>query len=73
MRALISDVVGPKVSLVDTGAAVAKQVKNRLIESGLLATGQAPGAVHFWTNSSAAEAPAVIACLWGQAAEVSAF
>jgi glutamate racemase len=73
VRALISEVVGPKVSLVDTGAAVAKQVKNRLIDSGLLATEQAPGAVHFWTNSAAAEAPAVIARLWGQAAEVSVF
>jgi glutamate racemase len=58
---------------VDTGAAVAKQVKNRLIESGLLATEQAPGAVRFWTNSAAAEALAVIARLWGQAAEVSVF
>jgi glutamate racemase len=73
VRTLISDVVGPKVSLVDTGAAVAKQVKSRLIESGLLATAKAPGAVHFWTNSAAAEAPAVITRLWGQAAEVSVF
>jgi glutamate racemase len=73
VRALISDVLGPKVSLVDTGAAVAKQVKNRLIECGLLATELAPGAVHFWTNCAAVEAPAVIARLWGQAAEVSVF
>jgi len=73
VRALISEVVGPQVSLVDTGAAVAKQVRNRLSESGLLATEQAPGAVRFWTNSPAVEAPAVMARLWGQAAEVQVF
>ncbi|CAN4267725.1 MurI Glutamate racemase [Methylophilaceae bacterium] len=73
VRTLISDVVGPKVSLVDTGAAVAKQVRSRLIENGLLATAKTPGAVHFWTNSASAEASAVIAHLWGQAAEVSVF
>jgi glutamate racemase len=73
VRALISEVVGPKVSLVDTGAAVAKQVKHRLIETGLLATQSQAATVHFWTNSAAIEAPAVIARLWGQAAEVKFF
>lgn len=73
VRALISEQVGPNVSLVDTGAAVAKQVKHRLIETGLLATQSQAGAVRFWTNSAAADAPAVIARLWGQAAEVQAF
>lgn len=73
VRGLIREVVGDQVTLVDTGAAVAKQVKSRLIETGLLAASTDVGAVRFWTNSVAADAPAVIASLWGQAAEVAVF
>ncbi|MBZ4200393.1 MAG: glutamate racemase [Methylotenera sp.] len=73
VRDLIREVVGNQVSLVDTGAAVAKQVKNRLIETNLLAAGTGVGAVRFWTNSAALNAPAVIASLWGQSAKVDFF
>ncbi len=73
VRALISEVLGPKVVLVDTGAAVAKQLKTRLAEVGLLSAANQAGQVRFWTNSAAADAPAVMASLWGQAAEVSTF
>ncbi|MSP86471.1 MAG: glutamate racemase [Methylotenera sp.] len=71
VRALILDVVGHDVALVDTGAAVANQLKNRLVEKGLLSTSNQPGNVIFWTNNIAMNATQVIEMLWGAHAEVN--
>ncbi len=71
----IRDVVGEKISLIDTGAAVAKQLKRQLEEKGLLSISKqkAPSnqkpKVHFWTNSEAENAEQVTEKLWGKHVE----
>jgi glutamate racemase len=67
---VIQEVVGDKITLIDTGAAVAKQLNRQLEEKGLLLTENQTSNVQFWTNSSAESAQHVIAQLWGKGAEI---
>jgi glutamate racemase len=72
VRPLIEQVVGPDITLIDTGAAVAKHLQRRLEELGLLAKlSNQTANVTFWTNSAAENARQVIAQLWGADPEVS--
>lgn len=66
----IREIVGDKISLIDTGAAVAKQLKRQLEEKSLLSASNQPAKVQFWTNSEADNAEQVIEVLWGESAEV---
>ncbi len=66
VRPLIEQVVGTKVTLIDTGAAVAKHLRNKLEEKDLLSTSQENAKVYFWTNSVAESAEQVIEKLWGR-------
>lgn len=68
----IREVVGDQISLIDTGAAVAKQLKRQMEEKSLLSTSNQPANVQFWTNSNAANAQQVISQLWGKSATVMA-
>ena len=73
----IREIVGAEISLIDTGTAVAMQLKRQLEEKGLLSTSQEKLASHqkpkvdFWTNSEAGNARHVIESLWGKSAEVN--
>jgi len=69
---LIRQVVGEDVALIDTGAAVAKQLQNRLSVLDLLAPPDQAGEVRFWSNSPSKNAKPVIEALWGGSAEVLA-
>jgi glutamate racemase len=71
VRPLIEQVVGEHVSLIDTGAAVAKQLQKRLAALDLLSSERQVGSVRFWTNSAAENAKQVVESLWKQSAEVS--
>jgi glutamate racemase len=71
VRDLIAEIAGPQVALIDTGAAVARQLMHRLEDTGFLANGLGRGEVKFWTNSPAPDAERVIMGLWGEAAEVT--
>ncbi|WP_036302188.1 glutamate racemase [Methylotenera sp. L2L1] len=71
VRPLIERVVGEHITLIDTGAAVAKQLQKRLIELDLLSTSPGLASVKFWTNSQDLEAEQVIEALWRQKAEVN--
>ena len=73
VRPLIEQVVGSKVVLIDTGAAVAKYLQKRLSELDLLTKNQSLAEVKFWTNSEAGNAQQVIEALWGRSAEVKRF
>jgi glutamate racemase len=66
----IREVVGNEISLIETGAAVAKQLKNKLEENGLLSASSPQSDVQFWTNSKADNANEVIRNLWGAPVEV---
>lgn len=50
VKPLIQEIVGSKITLIDTGVAVARQVHKRLAERDLL-TKIGKGNVRFWTNS----------------------
>ena len=77
VKDVIREIVGAEISLIDTGAAVAKQLKRQLEEKGLLSRCQEKVASHqtpkvdFWTNSEAENAQQVIESLWGKRAEVN--
>lgn len=73
VKPLIQDIVGDKVSLIDTGAAVAKHLQKRLAAMHLLTKCRQVGTVKFWTNRPAADAKQVIEALWGRSAQVEYF
>lgn len=70
VKAMIAQIVGAEIALIDTGAAVANQLQHRLLAEGLLSTRQEDGNVLFWTNSPAVDAPQVITQLWGEAVDL---
>nr|WP_294840659.1 glutamate racemase [uncultured Methylotenera sp.] len=71
VRPVIEQVVGAKVSLIDTGAAVARQLQKRLAALDLLTSDSQLGSVRFWTNSPAENAKQVVQSLWKRPAEIS--
>lgn len=73
VRPLIEQTVGSEVTLIDTGAAVAKHLKNKLEEKNLLSISQERAAIQFWTNSDAENAKQVIESLWCNRAQISKF
>lgn len=71
IRPLIEDLVGEEVVLIDTGAAVAKQLKNRLQQHQLLRASDEVGCVNFWSNNEGLNTEKVISALWGDQVSVS--
>ncbi|MBC7757079.1 MAG: glutamate racemase [Bdellovibrio sp.] len=72
---IIREVVGLEsnfkpISLIDTGLAVAKQLKRQLLEKGLLSIGMQPASIQFYSNSTNQQAGAVVEQLWGMPADV---
>ena len=65
VKHVIQDVVGNKITLIDTGAAVAKQLKSQLIEKNLLSPQLQKADIALFTNSTAENASQVIESLWG--------
>ncbi len=65
VKQVIQDIVGKQITLIDTGAAVAKQLKRQLEEKGLLSASKQKAEVNFWTNSEAENAKQVTEKLWG--------
>ncbi|HEY0734945.1 MAG TPA: glutamate racemase [Herpetosiphonaceae bacterium] len=70
LRPLIADVVGADVALIDTGAAVARQLQRVLSSYDLLNPSERRGGELFWTSGDLYDAPRVFSCLWGRAVEV---
>jgi glutamate racemase len=73
LMSLIQEVVGEGVVLIDTGAAVANQLKSRLFIQGLLSASNQIASVNFWSNSTSANPEHVITHLWGESVKVSKF
>lgn len=66
---LLSEIAGPDVTLVETGAAVARQLARVLQEHGLSAAG-ANGAERFWTSGDPNSSRRVISALLGRQVSV---
>ncbi|ADQ85248.1 glutamate racemase [Methylovorus sp. MP688] len=72
VRPLIEELAGPEVAIIDTGAAVARQLKHRLQEADLLKDDsyKMPGVTEFWSNADGLSAQSVTSLLWGTPVEV---
>lgn len=73
VRILIENLVGDDVVLIDTGAAVAKELKRRLEDARLLNAETQIGQVGFWSNSTHADAEDIVMRLWGKRVGFSNF
>ncbi len=69
LRSVIANAAGPGVALIDTGAAVARQLERRLEAAGLRRT-DGTGTETFFTTGDAAAAVPVFSRLWGSPATV---
>ncbi len=69
LRPLIQALAGPDVTVTDSGAAVARQVRRRLEDAGLLAE-RAAGSERFWSTGGTARPAELIGQLWGRAVRV---
>ncbi|GCE28796.1 glutamate racemase [Dictyobacter alpinus] len=70
LRPLITEIAGPEVLLIDTGEAVAAQLRRVLESRALLNQDQLRGDEQFWTSSDTQLARHVIPLLWGDAVDV---
>ncbi|MFJ5445914.1 glutamate racemase [Methylobacillus methanolivorans] len=65
VKPLIAEIAGPDVVLIDTGEAVARQVRHRLHEGALLSGSSLSGEIKCWTNSPDSSASQLIQRLHG--------
>jgi len=70
LRAVIQDIAGPNVSVIDSSEAVARQLRHRLVAHDLLTDREASGTEQFWTSADPALSGPVIAQLWRPYVEV---
>jgi glutamate racemase len=70
LRPVLSEIAGPGVTLIDTGAAVARQLARVLRERGLEAPQDARCEQRFWTSGDPAKSQRVISKLLGQMVQV---
>lgn len=71
LRPLLEQWLGPSISLIDTGAAVARQLQRLLASRDLLAVGPR-GVDRFWCSGEPMAMQRVLPQLWGTAAQVQA-
>lgn len=67
---LIQAIAGPEVAILDPSPAVARELKRRLEEHGLMTTTDRPGATTFWTSGTPSVVRPVISMLWAGDVEV---
>ncbi len=68
LRPLIAEVVGSEVRLIETGEAVARQLRRVLKAHSLLNTTSRRGREQFWTTGDLENAQHVMSSLWGKPA-----
>lgn len=69
LRSALRSILPPQVTLIDTGAAVARQLHARLIELSLEAAGPARTS-RFWSSGDPQALKRVLPVLWGEAGAV---
>lgn len=68
VRALIEQIAGPEIAIIDTGLAVARQLKRRLADLDLHI--DTNPSITFWTSGNPEQANQVITSLWGSPVSV---
>lgn len=71
LRPLIESIVEGDMVLIDTGAAVARHLRRRIGECGLVTASRGAGSERFWTTDSVEQAAEVMSKLWGRALTVA--
>jgi len=72
LKPLLAEMGPATVAIIDTGAAVARQLQRLLHERGLLATGPAQPA-QFWTSASPDHLRNILPLLWNKSGSVRSF
>ncbi len=72
LTALIQSIAGPEVAIIDPAAAVARELRRRLEELGLFASGACSDTEQFWSSDVPEKAKSIISRLWHADAEVQA-
>ncbi len=67
---IIKDIVGPEVVLVDTGMAVAKELRRRLFENDTMSDSLQKGRLSFFTSGVIEDQQVLISRYWGEQVEV---
>lgn len=70
LTAVIRDIAGPAVTIVDPAAAVSRELRRRLQTSGLLSDAAHAGSEQFWTSGQPEKVKPVIDRLWPNALDV---
>jgi glutamate racemase len=70
LKAIISEVAGPSVTLIETGAAVARQLARVLADRELAAPAGSIASERFWTSGNPVESKRVISALLGRGVDV---
>ncbi|TWI54911.1 glutamate racemase [Pseudomonas duriflava] len=73
LKPLLEELVPADISLIDTGAAVARRLSAVLKECGLAAAQGPVSHCRFWTSGKPATFKSILPCLWGESADVEAF
>jgi glutamate racemase len=67
---LIQEIVGHSIAVIDSGSAIARELKSRLDKTGILSNRHNPGSVQFWSSGGLGKAERIISQLWGGDVEV---
>lgn len=70
LRPLMRKVLGPDVTVIDTGKAVASRLAHVLEEQGLANNSRLPGSEEFWTSGEPTTAQDVVCRLWGKSVKL---
>ncbi|MDD2769232.1 MAG: glutamate racemase [Methylococcus sp.] len=70
LRHLIAEIAGPETRIVDTGSAVARQLRSRLETERLLEQETKPGSEEFWSSGPEEAALRSMAALWNATLQV---
>jgi glutamate racemase len=73
LRALIQEVAGPAVDVIDPATPVARELRRRLESAGLANDSTEPGTERFWTTGAVDIVGPIVRQLWGTDLPVLAF
>jgi glutamate racemase len=68
---LIQEIVGPSIAVIDSGSAIARELRARLERMETLANPNHQGSVKFWSSDKTGKARPVISQLWGSDVDVA--
>jgi len=70
LTALIQEIAGPGVTVIDSSAAIARELRRRLHNNGLLSDSDQAGSDQFWTSQEPDKVKMIITKLWQTNIEV---